>query len=75
MHGLGEGDKDGRNAELVVCEVLHDVSVEAENAELVSAHDAGEKLHNEDFVVEGEALVIFVEDIVQLLAERLRVVE
>ena len=75
VHGLRERDEDGGDAELMVCEVLHDVGVEAEHAELVPAHDAREQLHDEDLVVEREALVVLVEEVVELLAERLRVVQ
>ena len=75
MHGLRERDEDGGDAELMVCEVLHDVGVEAEHAELVPAHDARKQLHDEDLVVEREALVVLVEEVVELLAERLRVVQ
>lgn len=75
MHGLRERDKDRGDAQLVVREVLHNVGVEAEHAELVPAHHAREQLHEQDLVVEREALVVLVEDVVELLAERLRVVE
>ena len=75
MHGLRERDEDGGDAELMIREVLHDVGVEAEHAELVPAHDAGEELHEENLVVEREALVVLVEEVVELLAERLGVVE
>lgn len=75
MHGLSEGDEDGRDAELVVGEVFDDVGVEAEYGEFVGGHDAGEELHEEDFVFEGESFVVAVEDVVQLFGEGLRVVE
>lgn len=74
MNGLSEGDKDGGDAELVVGEVFDDVGVEAENGEFVGGHDAGEKLHEEDFVFEGETLVVAIQDVVQLFGEGLRVV-
>ena len=75
VHGLRERDEDGGDAELVVREVLHDVRIEAEHAELVPAHDAREELHEEDLVVERETLVVPAEDIVELLAEGLGIVE
>ena len=61
--------------ELVIGEVLHDVGVEAENAELMRAHNARKKLHDENLMVKQEAFVVAVEDVVESLAERLRVVE
>jgi hypothetical protein len=36
---------------------LDDVAVEAEDTELVGAHDSGKELHDEDLVVEGIVLV------------------
>lgn len=75
MHGLRKRDEDRGDAELVVREVLHDVRVEAKHAELVSAHDTREELHEQDLVVEREALVVLVEEVVELLAERLWVIE
>lgn len=74
MYGLRERDEDRRHAQLVVGEVLHNISVEAEHAELMRAHDAREELHHEDLMVEREALVVAVEYVVELLSEGLRVV-
>ena len=71
VRGLREGDEDGRNAELMVREVFNDVCVEAKHAKIVPAHDAREELHQEDFVVKGETLVVALEKVVQLLAEGL----
>lgn len=75
MHGLREGDEDGRDAQLVVREILDDVGVEVEDAELVRARYAGEELHEEDLVVKGEALVVLREEVVQLFGEGLGVME
>lgn len=75
VHRLRECDEDGRHAELVIREVLDDVRIESEHAELVGAHDTREQLHHDDFVFEGETLVVAVKQIVQLLSESLRVVE
>ena len=75
VRGLRERDEDRGDAQLVVGEVLHDVRVEAEHAELVPAHHAREELHEEDLVVERKALVVLVQHVVELLAESLGVVE
>ena len=75
MDRLRQRDKDRRYPHLVVGEVLHDVSVEAEYAELVRAHDSRKKLHHEDFVVKRETFVVTIEIIVELLAKCLRIVE
>lgn len=57
VHRLGERDEDERDEQLVVREVLDDVRVEAEDAELVGAHDSGQELHDEDLVLERVVLV------------------
>lgn len=75
VHGLGERDENRGDTQLVVRQVLDDVCVEAQNTELVTAHDSREQLHHEDFVVEREPLVVFVEDVVELLGEGLWIVE
>lgn len=75
VYALCECDEDGGYAELVIGEVFKDVGVERENGELVRAHDTGEELHEEDLVVEGKALVVAAEVVVELLGKGLRVVE
>jgi len=75
VDGLGKGDEDGGNPQLFVGEELDDIGVEAQNAEFVESHDAGEQLHDENFVVKGETLVVCVERIEELLAERLGIME
>ena len=75
VYTLGKGDEDGGDAQLVVGEVFEDVGVKGEHKELVIAHDAGEELHEEDLVVEGKALVVPAEDVVEFLGKGLGVVE
>lgn len=75
MYGLGKRDEDRRNAQLVICEVLHNIGVKSKNAELVCTHDASQELHEQDFVIEREALVITVQVVIELLAECLRIIE
>lgn len=57
VNRLSQRDEDEGDLELVVGEVLDDVGVKAEHAELVSAHDSREKLHDEDLVLERVLLV------------------
>lgn len=75
VHALCECDEDGGDAQLMVREVFEDVGVERENRELVRAHDTGEELHEEDLVVEGKALVVPAEIVVEFLGKGLRIVE
>jgi hypothetical protein len=75
VYALCECGEDGGHAELVIGEVFEDVGVEGENGELVSAHDTGEELHEEDLVVEGKALVVAGEVVVEFLGKGLGVVE
>lgn len=46
MHRLGKGNQNGRNSELFVGEVFHNISVQSENTKLVRPHDAGQQLHD-----------------------------
>lgn len=64
VHGLCESDEDRRDAQLMVRKILHDMCVEAQYAELVHAHDTRKELHYENLVVEGEAFVVTVEDVI-----------
>lgn len=57
VDGLSERDEDEGDLELVVGEVFDDVRVEAEDAQLVGAHDPREELHDENLVVERVLLV------------------
>lgn len=41
----------------------------------MGAHNSGEELHEEDFMVEGETFVVVVEDVVEFFAKCLGVVE
>lgn len=75
MHGLSERDENGGDTKLVVGQVFDDVGVEAKHGQFVGGHDAGKELHEEDFVFEGEALVIAIQDVVQLFSEGLRVMK
>lgn len=75
VYTLCKRDEDSGDAELMVCEILENVGVEREDGEFVGTHDAGEELHEEDFVVEGETLVISAEVVVELLGKGLWVVE
>ena len=75
VYALCECDEDGGHAELVIREVFEDVGVEREHRELVRAHDTGEELHEEDLVVEGKALVVPAEVVVEFLGKGLGVVE
>lgn len=59
----------------MVGEIFDDVRVKSEYAELVGAHDSREKLHDEDFVVERESLVVAVQDVVELFGKSLRVMK
>lgn len=59
----------------MVGQVFDDVGVEAEHGQFVGGHDAGKELHEEDFVFEGETLVIAIQDVVQLFGEGLRVMK
>ena len=75
VYALCECDEDSRYAELMIGEVFEDVGVERENGELVRAHDTREELHEEDLVVEGKALVVPAEVVVEFLGKGLGVVE
>jgi hypothetical protein len=75
VNALGEGNKDRRDAELVVSKIFENIGIKRENEDFMAAHDAREELHDEDFVVEGKALVIAVEVVVQFFGEGLGVVE
>lgn len=44
----------------MICEILHDVRIETENAKLMRAHDAGGELHKENLMVERVALIIVI---------------
>lgn len=57
MHRLSERDEDEGDLKLMVGEVLDDVRVESEDAELVGAHDSSEERHDEDLVIQGVLLV------------------
>ena len=46
---------------MLVEEVLDNIGVEVEDAKLVGAHYPGEKLHDQDAVVEIELFVMFME--------------
>lgn len=56
-------------------EVFDDVGVESQDTKFVAAHNARQKLHDEDFVIQGESLVVAVQDIVELFSKSLRIVE
>lgn len=75
VYALGERDEDGRNAQLMIGEVFENVGIEGENEELVRAHDTGEELHEEDFVVKGKTLVVPTEVVIEFLGKGLWVVE
>lgn len=75
VYTLCECDKDGGDAQLMIREVFEDVGVERENRELVRAHDTREKLHEEDLVVEGKALVVPAEVVVEFLGKGLWIIE
>ena len=75
VHTLCECDEDGGYAELMIGEIFEDVGVEREDGELVRAHDAREELHEEDLVVEGKALVVPAEVVVEFLGKGLGIVE
>lgn len=75
VYALCERDEDGWDAELVVCEVFEDISVERDDEELVSAHDTGKELHEEDLVVERKSLVVPTEAVVEPFGKGLWIVE
>jgi hypothetical protein len=75
MHGLRQRHEDGGDAQLPVREVLYNVRVKSEDAELVRSHDTGQELHEQDFVVQRETFVVAVEDVVQFFAKGLGVIE
>ena len=75
MHGLCQCNQNRGHTKLLISEVFHDVRVESENTKFVDAHNSSKKLHEENFMVQGEAFIIVIEDIVKLLGECLRVVQ
>ncbi len=75
MHRLCERGENCRSTQLVVCEVFEHVCIKTKNGQLVQCGDAGQELHDEDLVVEREASVIFLQEVVKLLAKGLRVVQ
>jgi len=56
-------------------EVFHNIGVEAEYAKFVCPCYAREELHDEEFVFERIAFVVFEQTLVQLFAEALGIVE
>lgn len=75
MNRLSESHKYAGDSKLLVEEIFDDICVEAKDAKFMRAHDTGEQLHDKDFVVQRESLVIGIENIVKLLSESLRVME
>lgn len=59
----------------MVGEIFEDIGVEAKNAELMRAHHSRQKVHDQYFVGQREPFVVTVQHVVQLLAERLRIIE
>lgn len=75
MHRLCECYKNRRDPKLVIGQVLYDVSVEAQDAKFVCTHHTREQLHHDNLVVEREALVIAIEEVIELLGKGLRIVK
>jgi hypothetical protein len=64
---LRKRDEDGRNAQLMICQVLDEVRVEAEHTKLVRAHNPRKELHKQNLVVERISFVVTIQHVVQLL--------
>ena len=75
MRRLSEHGEDCWGTQLMMGEVLQDVCIEAKDSELVQRSDASQELHDEDFVFEGKASVMFLQEVIQLFAKSLGVMQ
>lgn len=75
VYRLRKRNEDCRDTQLMVGKILDNISVKSENTKFVSTHYTGQELHDEDFVVERETLIVMVEDVVEFLGKCLRVMK